>query len=116
MHFFFLIAHSGVSNSRGDTGALKAKMAKPHILVMSLPEDRVRHLRSRRKRQATGDAVCSELSTFKEFIHFINKIQINISCLMLPLFVLFLPCALSPFHCPHGLFFVFYPGSQMFAV
>ncbi|MCJ8740866.1 hypothetical protein PDJAM_G00063900 [Pangasius djambal] len=53
---------SGIPSERGDTAVLQAKMTKPHILVMSLPADRVRHLSSRRKRQATGDAVCSEQS------------------------------------------------------
>ncbi|XP_047661477.1 transforming growth factor beta-1 proprotein isoform X2 [Tachysurus fulvidraco] len=53
---------SGTSTDRLDTAVLQTKMKKPHILVMSLPEDRVRHLSSRRKRQATGDAVCSEQS------------------------------------------------------
>ncbi|KAB5548960.1 hypothetical protein PHYPO_G00061680 [Pangasianodon hypophthalmus] len=53
---------SGIPSERGDTAVLQAKMTKPHILVMSLPADRVHHLSSRRKRQATGDAVCSEQS------------------------------------------------------
>lgn len=70
-------------------------MTKPHILVMSLPAERVRHLRSRRKRQTTGDAVCSELRTFKVFMIFKNKIWINISRLMLYLYIFL--CALSPF-------------------
>lgn len=56
--------HSGTSTDRLDTAVLQTKMKKPHILVMSLPEERVRHLSSRRKRQATGDAVCSELSIY----------------------------------------------------
>lgn len=58
-------AHSGIHRGRGDTEALQATMTKPHILVMSLPAERVHHLTSRKKRQATGDAVCSELSIFK---------------------------------------------------
>ncbi|KAG7321132.1 hypothetical protein KOW79_015547 [Hemibagrus wyckioides] len=53
---------SGISSGRLDTAILREKMKKPHILIMSLPEDRVRRLRSRRKRQAPGDAVCSEQS------------------------------------------------------
>ncbi|KAF7697033.1 transforming growth factor beta-1 proprotein [Silurus meridionalis] len=53
---------SGIPSGRGDTEGLQAKMTKPHILVMSLPADRARHLSSRIKRQATGDAVCSEQS------------------------------------------------------
>ncbi|KAI5622508.1 transforming growth factor beta-1, partial [Silurus asotus] len=54
--------HLGIPIGRGDTDSLQARMTKPHILVMSLPADRARHLSSRIKRQATGDAVCSEQS------------------------------------------------------
>lgn len=53
---------SGIYTERGDKRDLLAKMKKPYILVMSLPADRVREVSSRRKRQATGDAVCSEQS------------------------------------------------------
>lgn len=74
--FFFnpvlIDVHSGIYSERGDKEALLAKMTKPYILVMSLPADRVHEVSSRRKRQATGDADCSELSTFKVFI-LLNK-------------------------------------------
>lgn len=53
---------SGIYSERGDKEALLAKMTKPYILVMSLPADRVHEVSSRRKRQATGDADCSEQS------------------------------------------------------
>ncbi|KAM9450252.1 transforming growth factor beta-1 proprotein isoform 2-T2 [Clarias gariepinus] len=53
---------SGIPCVRGDKAVLYAKLPKPHILIMSLPAERVRHLSSRKKRQATGDAVCSEQS------------------------------------------------------
>lgn len=45
--------------TRGDTGTLNA-LLRPHILVMSLPADRQRNRRSRSKRQAETDGVCTE--------------------------------------------------------
>lgn len=65
-------AHSGIVTDRLDTATLQGKMQKPYILIMSLPEDRVRRLRSRRKRQAPGDAVCSELSILTNLYYSIN--------------------------------------------
>lgn len=59
MHFTI----AGLSKDRGDTASLKAKMTKPpHILVMSLPAERLNQFSSRRKRQISSDEVCSEHS------------------------------------------------------
>ncbi|XP_066501577.1 transforming growth factor beta-1 proprotein [Hoplias malabaricus] len=54
---------SGLSNDRGDRATLQFRMQKkPHILVMSLPVERHSQLKSRKKRQAAAEEVCSEQS------------------------------------------------------
>ncbi|XP_051532893.1 transforming growth factor beta-1 proprotein-like [Myxocyprinus asiaticus] len=58
--FQFKIA--GLSGIRGDQKELANHVPRPHILVMSLPVERHSHLKSRSKRQAETDGVCSEKS------------------------------------------------------
>ncbi|KAG9348365.1 hypothetical protein JZ751_002100, partial [Albula glossodonta] len=53
---------TGMEQTRGDTGPLAMKMEKPHILVMSLPSDRVHHLKSRKKRATAVEGSCDEKS------------------------------------------------------
>ncbi|KAK3523955.1 hypothetical protein QTP70_016762 [Hemibagrus guttatus] len=78
---------SGISTDRLDTAPLQTKMKKPHILIMSLPEDRVRRLSSRRKRQAPGDAVCSELSILKNLYYSMNKFKQSDVCCVRRLYI-----------------------------
>ncbi|XP_056587899.1 transforming growth factor beta-1 proprotein [Triplophysa dalaica] len=52
---------TALNNERGDTAAL-SEHQRPYILVMSLPVDRHSHLKSRTKRQAETDVVCTEKS------------------------------------------------------
>ncbi|KAI7796187.1 Transforming growth factor beta-1, partial [Triplophysa rosa] len=52
---------TALSKERVDTAFLTEQL-RPHILVMSLPADRHSHLKSRSKRQAETDAVCTEKS------------------------------------------------------
>lgn len=54
-----MILYAALSKSRGDKGPLNAQL-RPHILVMSLPADRYSHSKSRSKRQAETDGVCTE--------------------------------------------------------
>ncbi|KAI1893685.1 hypothetical protein AGOR_G00126240 [Albula goreensis] len=58
----FLFSISGMEQTRGDTGPLAMKMEKPHILVMSLPSDRVQHGKSRKKRATAVEGSCDEKS------------------------------------------------------
>ncbi|KAG7483851.1 hypothetical protein MATL_G00042700 [Megalops atlanticus] len=58
--FGFII--SGMKNQRGDTGPLATKMQKPHILMMSTPEQQLSDGTSRRKRAASTDEFCTEKS------------------------------------------------------
>ena len=51
---------AGLDNHRGDTGVLAKNMQKPHILMMSLPADRVSQLTSRKKRSPGTDQTCTE--------------------------------------------------------
>ncbi|XP_061105749.1 transforming growth factor beta-1 proprotein-like isoform X2 [Conger conger] len=56
----FQFTISGLDNHRGDTAMLSKKMQKPHILMMSLPADRVSQLTSRKKRSPGTDQTCTE--------------------------------------------------------
>lgn len=58
----FKFTISGLDRQRGDTGVLARNMQKPHILVMSLPADRVSQLTSRKKRSPGTDQTCTDRS------------------------------------------------------
>ncbi|XP_051536700.1 transforming growth factor beta-1 proprotein-like [Myxocyprinus asiaticus] len=58
--FQFTIA--GLAGQRGDKENLASQVPRPHILVMSLPVEGHSNLKSRRKRQAETDGVCTEKS------------------------------------------------------
>ncbi|KAJ8342564.1 hypothetical protein SKAU_G00324920 [Synaphobranchus kaupii] len=58
----FQFTISGMDKMRGDTGVLAKKMQKPHILMMSLPADRVSQLTSRKKRSPGTDQTCTDRS------------------------------------------------------
>ncbi|KAJ8402187.1 hypothetical protein AAFF_G00370520 [Aldrovandia affinis] len=58
----FQFTISGIDKPRGDTATLFVKMQKPHILMLSLPADRVSELTSRKKRSTGTDEFCTDKS------------------------------------------------------
>ncbi|XP_035290996.1 transforming growth factor, beta 1a isoform X1 [Anguilla anguilla] len=58
----FQFTISGMGKQRGDIGKLAKNMQKPHILMMSLPADRVSHLTSRKKRAPGTDQTGADRS------------------------------------------------------
>lgn len=73
-----LFLHAALSNERVDTAYLTAQL-RPHILVMSLPVDRHSHLKSRSKRQAETDGVCTEYAFIRSTFCMMYQDHKNVS-------------------------------------
>ncbi|KPP60837.1 TGF-beta1B precursor-like, partial [Scleropages formosus] len=58
----YLFTISGIDPHRGDMGSLAGLMLTPHLLVMSIPNDRANKLTSRKKRSTSTDEFCTENS------------------------------------------------------
>ncbi|XP_048836463.1 transforming growth factor beta-1 proprotein-like [Brienomyrus brachyistius] len=56
----FKFQMSGMTNTRGDLKTVSQNGEKPHLLVMSIPQDRASQLTSRRKRSTATEESCSE--------------------------------------------------------
>uniref|UniRef100_A0A3B3SNH2 Transforming growth factor beta n=1 Tax=Paramormyrops kingsleyae TaxID=1676925 RepID=A0A3B3SNH2_9TELE len=56
----FKLQISGMEELRGDLETMSKNMEKPHLLVMSIPQDRAGQLTSRRKRSTATEESCSE--------------------------------------------------------